>query len=149
MESISVSFPGGKRVDARMGAFVVATDQPVAHGGEERAPSPFSLFLASLATCAGFYVQAFCAARKISMRGVEVVLTSTLDEPSGDHAIRIQIALPADFPAKYREGVRIAAEGCKVKKLLASPPEVRVEVLRWDDAVAEPARAASASPAQA
>src|SRR5690242_6208835 len=56
MNDIEVSFPGGKRVDARVGSFVVHTDQPADQGGEGGAVSPFDLFLASLATCAGIYV---------------------------------------------------------------------------------------------
>ena len=38
---IEVTFPAGKRVDARVGAFTIATDQPVESGGEGSAPAPF------------------------------------------------------------------------------------------------------------
>jgi hypothetical protein len=66
MNDIAVSFPGGKRFDARIGALVVHTDQPVDQGGEGTAIAPFDLFLASLATCAGLYVLGFCQARGLS-----------------------------------------------------------------------------------
>jgi ribosomal protein S12 methylthiotransferase accessory factor len=49
---INVSFPGGKKVIAQMGDKLIATDQSVESGGEGSAPEPFTLFLASLATCA-------------------------------------------------------------------------------------------------
>ncbi len=39
--------------------FPIATDQPIADGGMQTAPSPFDLFRASLATCAGYCVAAF------------------------------------------------------------------------------------------
>ena len=48
-----VTFPGGKKVNAEWNGFVVPTDQPIANGGEETAPTPFEYFLASLASCAG------------------------------------------------------------------------------------------------
>ncbi len=70
---ISIDFPGGTRVNAHFGSFTVATDQPVAFGGENSAPSPFELFLASLATCAGFYVLGFCKSRGISAEGIRLV----------------------------------------------------------------------------
>ena len=57
---IMVSFPGGKKVDAHFEGFTVQTDQPTSNGGEGSAPDPFSYFLASLATCAGLHVVAFC-----------------------------------------------------------------------------------------
>ena len=55
MEMI-VDFPGGDRVDAHFGSYTVMTDQPNAKGEPGSAPTPFSLFLASIATCAGIYV---------------------------------------------------------------------------------------------
>ena len=53
-------FGGGLKVDAEYRGFTIKTDQPFHEGGEGRRPAPFDLFLASLATCAGFYVLAFC-----------------------------------------------------------------------------------------
>jgi hypothetical protein len=52
METIEVTFPGGKRVDAGVGAYVVRTDQPVESGGSVSAVAPPDLFLASLASTA-------------------------------------------------------------------------------------------------
>ncbi len=39
--NISVSFPGGKRVDAHLGDRTIQTDQSLAHGGDGSAPEPF------------------------------------------------------------------------------------------------------------
>ncbi len=57
---IDVTFPGQKRVAARVGSFVIATDQPPSLGGANTAPAPYDLFLASVATCAGIYALSFC-----------------------------------------------------------------------------------------
>ena len=38
----------------------------------------------------------------------------------------MQLRLPRAFPEKYRAAVVRAAEDCKVRKTLASPPEVTV-----------------------
>jgi len=51
---IHVQSPGGFLVDARFGDFKISIDQPVADNGANSAPSPFDLFLAALATCAGY-----------------------------------------------------------------------------------------------
>jgi ribosomal protein S12 methylthiotransferase accessory factor len=134
MEDIEVTFPGGKRVDARIGAFVVQTDQPVELGGDGSAVAPFDLFLASLATCAGIYALGFCQARGLSTEGlalkqhVEIDLATKL--PS---RIRMELTLPPSFPEKYRGAIVRAAEGCKVKKTIALAPAI--EVVATPDAV--------------
>jgi len=123
---IRVSFPGGKRVDAQLGRHVVLTDQPVAGGGEDAAPAPFDLFLASLATCAGIYVLGFCQARGIPTEGVSLVQRHEHDAAGKLTRVDLEVVVPATFPEKYRAAVANAAANCKVKKLLVAPPEVAV-----------------------
>jgi putative redox protein len=127
MQDIEVTFPGGKRVDAQIGAYVVRTDQPVESGGEGSAVAPFDLFLASLATCAGVYVLGFCQARGIPTDGM--ALTQRVDVDPATHLpshIRVELRLPASFPEKYRTAVARAAEGCKVKKTILAAPMIDV-----------------------
>ena len=124
---IQVVFKGGKKVEAHFGSQVVTTDQSIEHGGSGSAPEPFDLFLASLATCAALYVLGFCQARNIPTDGVELIQHQRLDaETQRLTRIELEVRLPATFPEAYRASVVRAAEGCKVKKLLASPPEVVV-----------------------
>lgn len=124
---IKVFFPGGKRVDAMVGTHVIRTDQPASAGGEDSAPAPFELFLASLGTCAGIYVLAFCQARGISTEGLELVQRHAVDPSSGQlDAVSIDIKLPPGFPERYRDAIVRAAEGCKVKKVIARAPMISV-----------------------
>ena len=134
---LTITFPGGKRVDASFGGHVVRTDQPVGGGGTDVAPAPFDLFLASLGTCAGLYVLAFCQARGIPTAGLELV--ERVESDATTHlptAIDIDVKLPPGFPEKYTTAVRRAAEHCKVKNVLAAPPPVRVAVVPASAAVA-------------
>lgn len=127
---ISVSFPRGKRVDAQVGDRVIRTDQSPAHGGAGSAPEPFDLFLASLATCAGAYVLGFCQARDIPTDGVHVLQRATFDDAGRALVdVALEVHLPATFPEKYRAAVALAANSCKVKKVLASPPRVGVKAV--------------------
>jgi len=122
-----VDFPGGSRVDAHFGAFVVQSDQPVASGGGNSAPSPFELFLASLATCAGFYVLGFCRTRGISTDGIRLI--QKLERNAATKMVGkvlLEIRLPAGFPQQYASAVIRAAESCMVKKHLENPPVFEV-----------------------
>ena len=101
---INVRFPGNKKVDAEFGGFVVRTDQPEQSGGDGSAPSPYQLFLASIATCAGIYVLGFCQARGIDASGVKLTQKMEWDEKT--HVLKkvwIEIHVPPSFPAKYHD----------------------------------------------
>lgn len=127
-EEIKVSFPGGKKVDAKIGDFVIKTDQPVYQGGEGSAPSPFDLFLASIATCAGYYVLVFCQSRDLSFENVSIVLKKERNpETKRIEKIYINIHLPADFPDKYKTAVIKSVNSCAVKIHMQNPPQFDVQ----------------------
>ncbi len=125
---IRVSFPGGLRVDAEYKGFVIKTDQPAYQDGEGSEPSPFDLFLASLATCAGYYVLAFCNKREIPTEKAAVVMrTKRNPETKMIEKISIEIQLPPEFPEKYKKAVIKAVDGCTVKTHILNPPVFEVE----------------------
>ncbi|HTM43306.1 MAG TPA: OsmC family protein [Polyangiaceae bacterium] len=136
---IQVSFPGGKRVNAQVGNFVIETDQPPEFGGNGAAPAPYDLFLASIGTCAGIYVLGFCQARGIPTEGLRLLQHNELDPTSKLlRTVRLELSLPPGFPEKYRAAIVKAAEGCKVKKTLASAPSFEVVVTNLNDPLSSP-----------
>ncbi len=124
---IDVRSPGGLVMEARFGPFKVATDQPFEDGGTNTAPSPFDLFLASLATCAGYYVTAFCRERELPVEGIALKMTSDWNEQNHRvENIHIELSLPKGFPGKYRRAVIRAAGMCTVKRHLDHPPDFHI-----------------------
>lgn len=124
---IKIDFPGGKRVDAILGDHIIRTDQPSGHGGDGSAPSPFDLFLASMATCAGIFVLSFCQQRGLSIEGISMVQRVERDSETGMISlVEMEIGLPPEFPEKYRKAVVRAAEQCAVVRHLESPPVTKV-----------------------
>jgi ribosomal protein S12 methylthiotransferase accessory factor len=125
---IKVTFPGGYRVDGEYKGFVIKTDQPVDDGGEGTAPAPFDLFMASLATCAGYYVLAFCKEREIATENSGVVMRMEKDpETKMIGKIAIEIHLPAEFPEKYKNAIIRAVDHCTVKAHMMRPPAFEIE----------------------
>lgn len=126
MEMI-IDFPGGAKVDAHFNSFTVHTDQPVRAGGENSAPSPFEVFLASLGTCAGIYIVGFCRQRDLSTEGIRLVQTAQIDRMTGSvYQIDIEIQVPSTFPPQYHDALIRSAELCKVKKTIENPPKFKV-----------------------
>jgi ribosomal protein S12 methylthiotransferase accessory factor len=130
---MTIDFPGGLKVNANYQGMVINTDQPVDEGGEGSAPEPFVLFVASLATCTGVTMLAFCRARDIDTQGMAMTL-GTQSDPDGKGLAKVEmnITLPPGFPEKYHKALLRVAGMCAVKKALQNPPEVVLNVIPGD-----------------
>jgi putative redox protein len=129
---ITITFPGGKKVNAEVNGMIIPTDQPKLQGGDNSAPSPFAHFLASIGTCAGIYVLSFCQERKIPTD--RITLTERLEYASEDgksklSTIILDINVPPDFPEKYRNALIKVADQCAVKKAMMNPPQFEIKTV--------------------
>ena len=128
---IKITFPGGKKVDALVEGFTVHTDQDLESGGQATAPTPFSLFLASLGTCAGIYVKGFCDQRGIPSEGIHTTMDYHYD-PVLKMIVKfiMQVHVPKDFPEQYEGAVIKSASLCAVKRHLSEKIENEITILR-------------------
>jgi putative redox protein len=124
---IKVDFSGKKQVTAHFKNFDIITDQPIAAGGEDLAPTPFELFLSSLATCAGIFVREFCIGRSLPTENVyleqEIDFNKEIKKIS---KIAIHIFIPKNFPEKYDQAIINSAALCLVKRHLT--PDIHFEI---------------------
>jgi ribosomal protein S12 methylthiotransferase accessory factor len=124
---ILIDFPGGARVDAHVGDFTIQTDQPAAGGGGDSAPTPFTVFLSSIGTCAGIYVLGFCRQRGLPTEGIRLIQRVDRNRATGMvEKIDLEIQVPPEFPQKYYDALVRAADQCAVKKHLENPPKIDV-----------------------
>lgn len=119
---IVITLPGGRRVDAQFPGHLIHTDQPRDNGGEDTAPSPFQLFLAAIGTCAGIFVQGFCAKRNLPTEGIRILERPTYDEKGTLVKVDLEIQVPPSFPENYREALVRVADQCSVKKAIQAQP---------------------------
>lgn len=131
-QNFEISFPGGLRVDAVYNGIEIKTDQSKENGGDASAPEPYSLFLASIGTCAGIYAVSFCQARKIPMDGMKLKQINYFEMEPKKRLSRVEITLelPEGFPAKYEKAVIRAMDLCAVKKAIFDPPEMDITTVR-------------------
>ena len=126
MEMI-IDFPGGSKVDAHFGDFIVKTDQPAMGGGEGSAPTPFLVFRSSIGTCAGIYVLGFCRQRGLASDGIRIIQSVHNNRMTGMvDKIDLEIQVPPSFPQKYYDALVRSADQCAVKKHLENPPQFNV-----------------------
>ena len=138
-DEIMITFPGGRRVDATVGAHRVHTDQPTENGGDDSAPAPFDLFLASLGTCAGIFVQGFCAKRGIPFQDIRIRERLSYGADGVLSGVALELELPETFPEKYRDAIVKVVEQCSVKRAIQAQPEFRVGVTRVNPRAVEDA----------
>jgi putative redox protein len=125
---IIVRLTGKRRVEAQLGGHRVLTDQPRSNGGEDAAPSPFQLFLASLGTCAGIFVQGFCAKRGIPYHDIRLVERPTYGSNGALESVEFELQVPPDFPPDYHAALLRVIDQCSVKRVLQSPPTFQSRV---------------------
>ena len=126
---IGVSLPGGRRVNAEVGRHIIHTDQPISNGGEDAAPAPFDVFLASMGACAGIFVQGFCAKRGIPYEGIRIIERPEYGAEGVLQGVNFDIQTPPTFPEKYREPLVRVVEQCSVKRAIQAQPTFRVHTV--------------------
>lgn len=125
---LKVTLDGAKRVSTRIGNHEILTDQPVKAGGDDTAPAPYDLFLASIATCAGFFVQSYCSSKQIDTTGIAITLHTQRDPTSKQiKTFVITIEIPAHLPEHLHKTLCKVAAQCAVTKTIESQPEFVVE----------------------
>ena len=132
---MEIVYPGNKRVDAIFRHFTITTDQPGVVGGDDSAPAPFDLFIASIGTCAGIYALSFMQQRGIPTENSKITLQARRDpETKLISDITLDLMLPPEFPEKYTEAIIKAVDLCAVKRHLAEPPAFHINTCIADGA---------------
>ncbi len=121
---IAVRHVAGDRFSIEIRGHVIYVDQP---GGTDTAPTPTELFIASLASCIGFYGRRYLARHDIPADGLEVHTSYVMsDRPARVGTIEVRITPPAALPEDRRASFLAVASHCTVHNSLGRPPDVSV-----------------------
>ena len=124
-----INFPEGKKVNVFYNDFIIKTDQKIENGGDNENPEPFSLFIASIGACTGFYVLSFCQKRNISTEDITLLLKTKKNKQKNlIEEINIDIKTNESFPDKYIKPIIKAANLCTVKRQLEYPPKINISL---------------------
>ena len=127
---LKVTLEGGKKVATKIGNHVIMTDQPSKYGGEDSAPAPFDLFVASIGTCAGFFIKSYCDNKGIDATGIEITMTPTVDAKTKQvTGFETKIHIPDSLPPEVHAPLRRAAEQCTVKKTIKNQPAFVIDTV--------------------
>lgn len=128
---MDIYFGGNKKVFADVNGFTVKTDQSERSGGDGEYPEPFTLFLASLGTCAGIFVKFFCDQRGLPTDKIKLTQDQEYDPAKKMIGkININIHIPEDFPEKYEQPLIQTAGLCSVKRHVREDIDISVKTVR-------------------
>lgn len=114
-------------ISARQHRFTV--DQPVADGGDDTAPTPTELFIASLVGCVAFYARRYLSRHHLPTTGLRVTGEFEFgSRPARVSDIRVRITLPEGIPDDARDPLLAVASRCTVHNTLLAPPNVTIEL---------------------
>jgi putative redox protein len=126
--TIRVVHQGGDRLLMTVRGHEIRSDQPVADGGDDSAPTPIELFLASLAGCVTFYAERFLRRHELATDGLVVTCKyAWAANPTRIGEIDLTVEAPG-LPPERLEAFSRVVEHCTVRNTLRQPPEVRIHV---------------------
>ncbi|MEH0820115.1 MULTISPECIES: OsmC family protein [Micromonospora] len=129
--TVDVRFAAGESYAVAVRGHQMLVDQPLEAGGDDAAPTPVELFVASLATCVAFYAGRYLTRHGLDRDGLGVSVTYRMaaGRPPRVADIRLSLRLPQGFPQARTQALLAVASHCTVHNSLTTPPAVTVDVL--------------------
>ena len=122
-----VEHRGGDKFDINVRGHVVRVDQPIKDRGEDTAPTPTELFIASLASCVAFYARRYLARHNLPTDGLAVEATFDMgSKPARVARIAMRLIVPEGVPADRLDAMLAVATHCTVHNTLSSEPDVSI-----------------------
>jgi putative redox protein len=129
-QGLEARFVAGEAYEVRVRGHRLVVDQPAEAGGQDSAPTPTELFVASLASCVAFYAGRFLTRHGYSREGLALSARYEMasDRPARVSNIRLLLRVPAGLPPERWAALRAVASHCTVHNSLASPPPVTIDL---------------------
>ncbi len=130
MSTLTVTHRDGDQFAIAVRDHVVTVDQPTADGGDDTAPTPTELFVASLASCVAFYAHRYLVRHSLPSHGLTVSADFAMGaRPARVERITLAITLPEGVPEARRDALLAVASHCTVHNTLMSTPEVSIDLV--------------------
>lgn len=127
MSSVAVRHLDGDRFAIDVGRHTLTVDQPIEDGGEDTAPTPTELFIASLATCVAHYARRYLSRHDLPVEGLGVTASFDMGKsPSRVSDVQLRVTVSDAVPAERRAALLAVASHCTVHNSLTHPPSVQV-----------------------
>lgn len=130
LPTVSVTHLGGDKFEIAVRGHRFTVDQPEAMGGEDTAPTPTELFVASLASCSAFYARRYLSRHDLPIEGLRVETSYEMGtRPSRVTSFDVKVHLPAGVPEDRHKALLAMIDHCTVHSTLVHEPEVTITLV--------------------
>ena len=130
LPSVSVTHQGGDKFEITVRGHRITVDQPEAMGGDDTAPTPTELFVASLASCSAFYARRYLSRHDLPVEGLRVETTYEMGtKPSRVSMFDVKVYLPEGVPEDRHKALLAMIDHCTVHSTLTHEPEVTIALV--------------------
>ena len=124
---ISVTPEPGHRFAITVRGHVLHVDQPVEEGGEDTAPTPVELFVASLASCTAHLARLYLTRHDLPTVGLSAEASwEMVEKPHRVGSIDVALTLPPGVPEEMRARLLKVASHCTVHNSIENTPDIRI-----------------------
>jgi putative redox protein len=128
-QTMDVRYDDGERYEIAIRNHQVLVDQPLDVGGNDLAPTPTELFVASLAGCVAFYAGRYLSRHGITRDGLGVQVAYRMaDRPARVAGVELTVTVPDALPVQQRPALQAVIKHCTVHNSLTDPPTVHIEL---------------------
>ncbi len=123
---VKAKYIGQQKFIAQTQNHKIIIDQPKDKGGTDEGMNPLEVFLAALASCAGFYAKNYCQNSGIETKDLEITVSSSLasDKPMRFQDIKVKISL-GDNIADRKDPLLAFVKNCPVHNTIKSNPVIQ------------------------
>lgn len=105
----------------------LTVDQPLHDGGDDTAPTPTELLIASVTACVAFYARRYLTRHRLPTDGLSATADYAMASgPSRVGEITITLHLSDAVPPEQRDAVVAVASRCTVHNTLHQAPRVHI-----------------------
>ena len=107
----------------------VISDQPAENNGYDEGMTPPELLLASLGSCAAYYVVDYLKRNQLPQEGTSVRVTAEkVKVPFRLDNFKVEVNVQGELDDDQLRGVEEAVHRCLIHKTLLHPPQIGVEI---------------------
>lgn len=124
---LEAKYIDAKKVEVRVNNFIVHTDMPLEAGGQNSAPNPFEMFMASFLACQAVFAMSFIEKNNMQKNNFSFRAQPVYDDKGLITKMTTIVKIPSDFPTEKEATFINVLKTCKVGKHLTFEKEILLE----------------------
>ena len=124
---LEAKYIDAKKVEVRVNNYIIHTDMPREAGGDNSAPNPFEMFMASFLACQAVFAMSYVEKNGMKKEDFSFRAEPVYDDKGLITKMTTIVKIPSAFPADKEATFINVLKTCKVGKHLTFEKEILLE----------------------